>query len=373
MLRWLSPRRWQGYAARARCREQLALLLWPYLPATLRHADDNLPMRQINTVVRRLESGNDDFFDDAGALTLWQAARNDNDIQQAVGALRTLNLQLQGDGVAAGLVVEPPAHAILKGLRKQMIKDATYNEIDDWQQLPALLPLLSALILCSGWFFNQIYLGQLGLDVGDYFGLSDYLAASMEGLVPALGGVIFTLLAQWLVRGRQRLQNMQRLLGLRWRSQVVSILTYALIFLIVERLTSDLRAQRVLSVYVGVIALSTLLVPWAVSFFKRPARTFLFLNFFSIYSVVLWFSAEMRYVDVLRDRPVRTEIVLASAPDKPLNWRVLSGNSLYLFLHNEQKEVIAVPVQQVLSVRFRSENENTTVVTPVGAVNSSTK
>ncbi|MFZ5841803.1 MAG: hypothetical protein ACOY3E_02795 [Pseudomonadota bacterium] len=42
---------------------------------------------------------------------------------------------------------------------------------------------------------------------------------------------------------------------------------------------------------------------------------------------------------------------MAESPDEVRRWHILSGNSLYLFLHDEKKEVHVVPLEQVLSVR----------------------
>jgi hypothetical protein len=63
-------------------------------------------------------------------------------------------------------------------------------------------------------------------------------------------------------------------------------------------------------------------------------------------------SSQREYLALLL-WPFLPEIRLASAPDNVLNWRVIAGNSLYLFLPNDEKEVVIVPLEQVASVRYR--------------------
>ena len=154
--------------------------------------DDMPALQLLNTMVRRLEAGSDDFSAAPAAQMLWQQACTDNDVQQSCGALRTLYLQMQADASVAGLHVANLSVAELRTLRKRMQADSMHSELNLVQQLPLLLPILSGLLLFSGWFFNVIYLGRLGVPVSHYFGLTDYLAASMEGLVPVIISIAVT-------------------------------------------------------------------------------------------------------------------------------------------------------------------------------------
>lgn len=350
---WFNPRHWQRYAERMRRREQLALLLWPYLPEPQRTRDDMPALRLLNTMVRQLEAGNDDFSATPAAQMLWQQACTDNEVQQSCGALRTLYLQMQADASAAGLQVANLATSELRRLRKRMQADSMHSELNLVQQLPVLLPILSGLLLFSGWFFNVIYLGRLGVPVSHYFGLTDYLAASMEGLVPVIISIAVTVIVQWFSRARIRLQSLQRLLSTQWLMQMLMLVVFFVTLLLMPKLLNAVRPEQItlIRLYVVAIMVMTVLLPWLAGFSQRPAHMYLLLNLVTLFLVVVWFLAETQYLKTQQTRPVRTELRLADSPEEVRRWRILSGNSLYLFLHDEQKEVHVVPLEQVLSIR----------------------
>ncbi|MFN4289685.1 MAG: hypothetical protein ACK4E7_02250 [Permianibacter sp.] len=350
---WFNPRHWQRYAERMRRREQLALLLWPYLPEPQRTRDDMPALRLLNTMVRQLEAGNDDFSATPAAQMLWQQACTDNEVQQSCGALRTLYLQMQADASAAGLQVANLATSELRRLRKRMQADSMHSELNLVQQLPVLLPILSGLLLFSGWFFNVIFLGRLGVPVSHYFGLTDYLAASMEGLVPVLISIAVTVVVQWFSRARIRLQSLQRLLSSQWLMQLLMLVVFFAILLLMPVLLNAVQPEQItlIRLYVVAVMAMTVLLPWLAGFSQRPAHMYLLLNLVTLFLVVVWFMAETTYLRTQEVRPARTELRLAESPDEVRRWHILSGNSLYLFLHDEKKEVHVVPLEQVLSIR----------------------
>lgn len=358
MLRWLSFTYWRQLRACWQQRERLALLLWPYLDDTARRADDAEPLRLLVRMVRAIENGHDEFRDDQPARLLWQRANADESIQQAAGALRTARLQLQDIPAVSGLQLEPLGRKQLKPLRDRMNADMLDNAFSNWLHAPLTLPLLSALFLLSGWLFNSIFFSHYGLPVGRYFGLSDYLAASIEGLVSACIAVGFTFGTHWLLRNRIRQQVLQNQLGSNWQNLLLTLMTFVVGLLAVPHLFPDPAVRRPMLIYLSALAIPILAIPLLIGFSKRPARDTLLLNFVVIYAAVIWFSAEMRYVSINKREGRRTEVVLTSAPQQALPWRVLAGNSLYLFLLNEQNELVTVPVQQVLSVRYLPQQEN---------------
>ena len=350
---WFNPRHWQRYAERMRRREQLALLLWPYLPEPQRTRDDMPALQLLNTMVRQLEAGNDDFSAESAAQALWQRAGTDNDVQQCCGALRTLYLQMQADTTAAGLQVGRLPQAELRRLRKRMQADNIHSELNVLQQLPVLLPVLSGLLLFSGWFFNAIYLGRLQVPVGNYFGLTDYLAASLDHLPLVLIACVFTVVVQWFSRARIRLQSLQRLLSTQWLMQGLMLVVFLAMMVLLPLLLNKAKPEQInlIRLYVVAVTVMTVLLPWLAGFSQRPAHTYLVLNLVTLFLVVVWFMAENQYLKSQQDRPVRTELRLADAPDTPRRWQVLSGNSLYLFVQDEQKLVQVIPLEQVLSIR----------------------
>ncbi len=353
MAAWWTIRYWRLTYARLQQREHLALRLWPFLPAPQRAADDSTPLKLLGRMTRAIEAGDEQFVDDNEAHLLWRQARADSDVQQTAGALRTLRLQLDDNPGAAGLQVAPFSRAERKRLRKAMFADEMDDGLRDWLQAPLMLPLLSVVFLLSGWFFNSIFLGRFGLEVGRYFGLSDYLASSIEGLMPAAPALVITFVAQWFMRNRTRLQALQQHLGLGWINMMRTVSVFLLASLFFLFMQAEPEVRRLALIYLLVLVLPLVFLPLLFAYSKQPSRVSLLVSFVVVYSAVIWFVAEMRALQVQRPTARRAEVVLASVPEQTRSLRVLSGNSLYLFLLEDNGDVLVVPVEQVVSVRYR--------------------
>ncbi len=359
MAAWWTIRFWRLHHTRLKQREHLALRLWPFLPLSQRTTDDAAPLKLLGRMVRAIERGDEQFGGDEDACRLWQQARMDNDLQQAAGALRTLRLQLDGNAAAAGLQVAAFDRAGRRALHQQMFRDNMQNDWQDWLNAPWLLPLLSMVFLFSGWLFNGMYLGRFGLDIGRYFGLSDYLAASIEGLVPAASSVIITFLMQGLMHNRTRLQALHLQLGLGWLNALLNLLMFSAMALFFWSTATEPALSRLSLVYTAVLVIPLLIIPLISGYFSKPSRDSLFATFLVIYGAVLWFSAEIRALKIERPSASRAVVTLASAPEQPRALRVLSGNSLYLFLLEDNRDVLVVPIEEVLSVRYPHEKLET--------------
>lgn len=352
MLRWLKISYWRQRLALIRHREQLALLLWPFLSARERSEDDAAPLQLLARVVRALEAGREDFPDDAPAQALWQQARSDHQVTQASTSLQILRQQLEVRG-SPGVKLDPVGKKQLKQLRRRTKTDRL-AENNQWLHAPLTLPLISTLFLFSGWLYNTIFFSHFDVPVGRYFGLGDYLAASIDGLIQLAAAVGVGIIIQFVSGTRFRLKALQNHLGATWQQAGESALGFGVLIaglLILD----DFPMQGLFLTYTLMVAVPmTLLLPLLLGRSRRPVRDTMLLSVVTVYLAAIWVMAEMRFAN-LEARPVSSEITMISAPDTSLPWRVISGNSLYLFLLNEQHEVVAVPVQQVLSVRYMAE------------------
>jgi len=137
-----------------------------------------------------------------------------------------------------------------------------------------------------------------------------------------------------------------------WR-QMLSLVLFLAMLLLLPAIFKKAQPELIalIRLYVVAIMVMTVLLPWLAGFSQRPAHMYLLLNLVTLFLVVVWFLAETQYLKTQQTRPVRTELRLADSPEEVRRWRILSGNSLYLFLHDEQKEVHVVPLEQVLSIR----------------------
>jgi hypothetical protein len=351
MMRWWAPAYWQKMSALIGQRERLALLLWPFLSARERTQDDAAPLWLLARMVRSIEAGHEEFAGDVTAQRLWAEASVNPAIREAATDLRTLRLQLAGSHSAATIEVVPTTRQQLRHLRTRMHADQL-DASGLGLHAPLLVPLLSALFLFSGWLFNYIFFGHFGMPVGRYYGLSDYLAASFDGLVFAVATLTASIIYQWFARNRIRLQTLQNRLG-GWRNIGMSALALFVVLPVagIQQNSESPEEQRLIITFMVLLAVWVIAIQIFISISRRPARDTLLLSFVYIYLTVIWYSAELRYLNI-DDRVAPVEVTLVAAPDQPILSRVVSGNSLYLFLMNDKHELTAVPIDQVLSVRY---------------------
>lgn len=353
MPRWLSSRHWKLTARLSSQREYLALLLWPYLPEEQRLQDNNKGLRHVVNMVSTIESG---FATELDAPEVWERAHVDPVVRSAAEDLRTLRLQLDGKADVSATPVAAIPKASLGKARKKLRDDAVRSEVN-WQLASALFPVVSALLLLSGWFYTHSFLGRFGVAIERYFGLSDYLAASIQGLLPAVVGSVIALVAYYATRGRTRLVKLQFMLGRYLRHHLESLGAMSVIALVLVQQMGNQSSIQTAMIYIAVLAIVSQVVPWISIWSNKPTRDELLVMFLGFYCALLWYIGETNYRSVTNTRfPPLTEIRLANAPGQTLNWRVIAGNSLYLFLLNDEQEVVIVPVEQVLSIRHRTRD-----------------
>ncbi len=66
------------------------------------------------------------------------------------------------------------------------------------QNLPAVLTVVSTLFLVSGYLYSRAFLGYFGVEVAKYFALSDYVAASIDGIHYAVVAAVGASLGNFL-------------------------------------------------------------------------------------------------------------------------------------------------------------------------------
>lgn len=351
MWKWLNPALWPALYRRGRYREALALQLWELQPEAARRADNIAPLRLVSDQLRQLEA-----LPASGAATdaadLAILPPGNAEAQSLLQGLRLLAARLRGEAVAL-----PPPLSLrqMQAFRKPMAGEGSELTQNIGAHLPVLIPLMSAFLLISGFIYNVMLFDHFDVGVTPYFGLSDHLAASLNGVMASLLGVSFAAIMPALMAGRMRIAVLRELLGVgRLNFLFTWVFGAAVYFAIplVPVFAKDANAIPLLRAYmVMIIVGSSLAVPLAARS-PRPLLVSALVTFITIYFAVLWFTSSLRHNKLLKHLTAPpTEIVFADNENKPLRRTVVAGSSLYLFLLDGQGQLEAVPVEQIRSVR----------------------
>lgn len=339
---WLfSPLHWRLWGQRNRRREQLALLLFKQLSAIDRAADSIEPSWRVVAVVKAVESGL--IPTQAAALTLWQSAQSDTLVQNSAEHLRVLCSGHKPDNF------EPLSARYMYRLRRDATRGIEFGTVSLMAHLPVLLPLLSALFLFSGYVYITLLFRPFDISVNRYFGLSDYISASMEGLVPTLAACLFSLVTFYFTRRLLRLSAMQKLLHVQILVQLTVPVLLVAVVIYMRHISPD--NANLLTIYTLSIGIGTFIVPHLAAYSSRPYLNLLLGTFVVLYAAIIWLLAEKRVQVALSNKPAYTEIIFTEQAEQPKRWRIVSGNTLYLFLLNDAKELVAVPIEQIRSIR----------------------
>ena len=239
---------------------------------------------------------------------------------------------------------------------KKAIKLSLTNEY-----ITAILSISSALFLVSGFFYTRSLLGHFGIEVSDYFSLSDYVAASIEGIRYSLFATIFAIIAGFIgIHNRSRLSYQQSRTVANADDRI-----YLLIVLVTLSATCYAYFGRPEGFY-SLMVLSTMLVSprliiWTVR--RHFAENNWLTCYFVIQSVLLFslhlYGSVMTEIYRIESTPSselkRYDIIFDDSVGLALRDTVLvASNSRYLFLHDGPNgKTYILPTSQVRSISVR--------------------
>ena len=253
------------------------------------------------------------------------------------------------------------ARSELRTLRQTAsMKQAIKIELSS-EHLITIISISSGLFLVSGFFYSRSILGHFGVEVADYFSLSDYVAASIEGIRYSLFATIFAIIGGFLgIHNRSRLSYRQSKamagpFGKLYLLFVVIILSATIhaYFAFPSRFYNTL----ILCVMVS----SPKLIIWAVRryFVQKHGRVWYFIIqsilLFSlhlhasvkneIYRIESTPFGELKRYDIVFDESVTDDLTEAV---------LIASNSRYLFLRDGiNKKTYILPTSQVKSISVR--------------------
>ena len=231
------------------------------------------------------------------------------------------------------------------------------------QNFTALLSVLSALFLVSGYLYSRAFLGYFGVEVANYFSLSDYIAASMEGIRYSVVATVFGSLGGFLgVHSISRMSYAQAAKTTIYR-RINFVLFAALIWGgAAIAYFHDLEAFYRLAA-LSILSLSFWPVGWLVRhyfedkdwtlayFLILSALTFSLHLFASvrtdIHRIEYWEVSDLNQYDISFKEPVAFNTETTA---------LLAANSRYLFLRDTATgKVYIIPTDQVQNISVRNE------------------
>lgn len=355
---WLShPHYYLKLLQRNRAREALGLRLIPYLSKAEQAADNSTPTKKIVAVVRAVERG--DAIVDHDALQLWAQAQSDASVQQLADDLTQLS---QANFAEVSTTISAKQ---LRQLRRDTLNRIEFESLSITPHLPVLIPLVSAFFLFSGYIHTAILFSKFEVEFSRYFGLSDYIAASMESLISVIIATTLAILMMSVSRKAQRLNALQRQLMVNNGGTIFGMTAVFVAFMLMRnQLQSD--EYRSYIVYAILITVGTSGTPFISAYAKRPNATLLFSIFVVMYGSLLWLMTNTELQQL--SRPSKTTVAIVLNDGTTIDGqRVIAGNSLYLFLLAENKEVSIIPIENIKQIHYAgsvSKKLSSTTATP---------
>ncbi len=211
---------------------------------------------------------------------------------------------------------------------------------------------LSATFLVSGYLHVHVLYGHFGVDVGDFFHVTDYVSSSIDQLRHAAVGML-----GWLL-GAQPWQTASPAVSVYrherfWQGSITSWLTIVAFVALVALSYAPGDEGFQLLRWMPLIAISIAYVP-VVLLSRRFHGTgvMIFLAVFTIgFTSSLLGGAHLRIAEV-KDNPGSAFVVhTAERTYTHHSWSIIGGNSRYLFLYSKGRGVEIVPVARVDDMR----------------------
>lgn len=362
-------RHWACLRERDRLREWLGLALWQRVPLEQRLCDSSAPISHIAEQVFAAEN--------AASVADALAQLSENNAQEpaeqpahtaallplVLTRLQHLRARLGAQPMPAsgldlndksGAAIPPASAAQIRADAKLMCKKMrreTQLLRFPFYQLSRAVPLLTAFFFLSSYLIVAFYLAHFGIRASRFFSLWDYLSSSMDALRGV--GISLAISSVFLlyVFRRLKLDMLRRQLNMRIATRVLewfgmmgsSVLTGIALWL-------QHPAANALLGFTCVYFIATLSV--RISFrFRYPIRSIFFLSFSALYSVNVTtiVLGSIQFVSSPFDRENEVLYQLRRVDESSASgpFRLLMGNSQWLFLQDPQLQVHVVQIQQV--------------------------
>ncbi len=272
---------------------------------------------------------------------------------RCLGEARKLGRQVRELEVKDLSSVNRSARAELRRLRAEIADRESFKIDFSLSQIGTVLTLFSSLFLVTGFLYNRFLLGAFGVDVSHYFSLTDYLASSIDKIRFAGFGAILATVSSFL---RVHYESRSAALRLESTQPKPDYWFYFLIIVLVVGTVKSYFEDSVLF-YIQMqllLFLVGLYFSWPIAkrYFTNPVPAFFSMVFLVTFAADMYASIgstihRFDKGDIAGLRNVKVHLT-GDFLGKREDLVILSGNSAYLFLFDQQQHnIIVAPKDKV--------------------------
>ncbi len=227
----------------------------------------------------------------------------------------------------------------------------------------ALVSIVSTLFLITGYLYNNFLLGHFGIEVSEYFSLSDYLASSIEGVRYAASAATLGLVSFFIgMHSASRRSYAQIEMETKQKDYLFPLIFIVWTALSVKLYLDD-SEQFYSMVYADILLIAFILAPpLSKYYFKEPNIAIFTIVFIASFSAHIGESVEkhiyriehnniedMKRYDISFKNPV---------PFDSSNITLITANGSYLFLRDNKRKIYIVPREQIQYVLVNGKKLN---------------
>jgi hypothetical protein len=249
-------------------------------------------------------------------------------------------------------------------LERNLRKDINWlrNEIGDRQALKislslektgSLISIISGFFIITGYLYDHFLFGEFGIEVSNFFTLSDYLASSIEGLRFSAMGAGIALITYFLgVHRFTRKSYAQIKFEQRRRYYADYLFFLAMLAFAIRAYVQNLEIFYDVSLML-IILISMFFVPRiAIKYFKEPLIAIFVLVFISSYSAYMFSSIErtiyrLKYYPMVELEQYDFKFK-ENIPKDESDLMLFGANSNYLFFLDKDRKAFIISRESVL-------------------------
>jgi hypothetical protein len=220
----------------------------------------------------------------------------------------------------------------------------------------SLISVMSSFFLISGYLYNHFLLGQFGIEVSKYFGLSDYLASSIDGISYSAYSAGLGLLSYFLgmhsASRKSKLQlEYEESRKEYWPYAILGVLVVGAVIGYMKNLEQVYDSISLLIILAAMYLMPTV----ARKYFTEPKKALFLLIFIASFSALMFAAVgktvfKFRNYEFSKLNPYEVQLnEHISLKDKA--FIILAGNSEYFFFLDKDRSVIVLRKGDVMYFR----------------------
>jgi hypothetical protein len=220
------------------------------------------------------------------------------------------------------------------------------------KDIGALVSIVSAFFLITGYLYNNFLLGHFEIEVSRYFSLSDYLASSIEGVRYSASATIIGLVFYFAgMHSASRKSYAQTEIERKRKDYAPYFIIVVTVALTIKYYLEDSEFFYSLA-YASIFFIALFTAPWiSRRYFKEPMIALTSIVFIFSFSAHMFESVgreiyrlEHKSIEELKRYTISFK---GNVPFNTANVALIAANSSYLFLLDGVKNVFIVPKDQI--------------------------